>query len=91
MSLPLVITELVEAKKCPIMMTVAPINIARVLRDAMAISMSNKVTPADESLSAPSIVAGMAFGIDIGRWRCQPSGNGKSHQRSRDYAGSMSR
>ncbi|KAF8846739.1 hypothetical protein BDZ45DRAFT_755684 [Acephala macrosclerotiorum] len=51
--LPLVVTELVSAVKCPGTTTTAPMNKARVLRDTMLLSVANEVTQAGDYFSAP--------------------------------------
>jgi hypothetical protein len=73
MFLSLVVTELVSAVKSSQTMAVAPLSKAGVLRDSMLPFMSSKVTQAVKYLSAPSMVAGMWVGIDVGTTRCNRS------------------
>jgi hypothetical protein len=89
--LALVVKELVSAIKSPKPMTVAPRNVAGVLRDAMLLAMSSEVTRAGEHFSTSSVVADMRVSIDVGTSRCHPSGNGTRHRRCSEHVGSMGR
>jgi len=89
--LPLVVKELVSAIKSPGPMTVAPRNVAGVLRVAMLLAMSSEVTRAGEHYSTSSVAADMRVSIDVGTSRCNPSGNVARHRRRSDHAVSMGR
>jgi hypothetical protein len=89
--LALVVKELVSAIKSPKPKTVAPRNVAGVLRDAMLLAMSSEVTRAGEHFSTSSVAADMRVSIDVGTSRCNPSGNVARHRRRSDHAVSMGR